>query len=159
MRQPIFISACLLGMPCRYDGGSKPLLDLVKLIGQNRVIIPFCPEIQGGLAIPRFPAEIIDGDGTMVIQGKARVVNKKGEDYTEQYLNGARAVLEMAKDLHPKLIMLKSKSPSCGIGEIYDGSFNGILKQGDGVTAALLKRAGFEVCTELDYLNGLSRIS
>ncbi len=152
MRQPIFISACLLGMPCRYDGGSKPLPDLVKLINKNQIIIPFCPEIQGGLVIPRLPAEIIDGDGTMALKGKARVVNEKGEDYTEQFLNGAKAVLKMANDLKPKLIILKSKSPSCGMGKIYDGSFSGSLKQGDGVTAALLKQANFKVCTELQYL-------
>lgn len=153
MGQPILISACLLGMPCRYDGSSKPLPRLVELINQNQVIIPICPEVQGGLAIPRLPAEIIDGDGTTVLQGKARVVNEKGTDYTEQFLNGAKAVLRMANDLNPKLIILKSKSPSCGSGEIYDGSFSGRLRQGDGVTAALLKQAGFEVCTEFDYLN------
>lgn len=153
MRQPILISACLLGMPCRYDGGSKPLPHLVDLINQNQILIPICPEVQGGLAIPRLPAEIIGGDGTMVLQGKARVVNQKGADYTEGFLNGAKAVLRMANDLNPKLIILKSKSPSCGSGEIYDGSFSGRLRHGDGVTAALLKQAGFEVCTELDYLN------
>ncbi len=152
MRQPIFISACLLGMPCRYDGDSKPLPDLVKLINKNQIIIPFCPEIQGGLVIPRLPAEIIDGDGTMALKGKARVVNEKGEDYTEQFLNGAKAVLKMANDLKPKLIILKSKSPSCGMGKIYDGSFSGSLEQGDGVTAALLKQANFKVCTEFQYL-------
>ncbi|MGE5605654.1 MAG: DUF523 domain-containing protein [Bacteroidota bacterium] len=155
MRQPIFVSACLLGMPCRYDGGSKPLPHLIDLINQNQVIIPFCPEIQGGLAVPRLPAEIIDGDGAMVLKGKARVINQKGDDYTEQFLNGAKAVLRMAKDSNPKLIILKSKSPSCGIEEIYDGTFSGRLRQGYGVAAALLKQAGFEVCTELDYLNGI----
>lgn len=156
MRQPIFISACLLGMSCRYDGSSKPLPNLTNLINENRIIIPFCPEIQGGLAIPRLPAEIIDGDGAMVLKGKARVVNEKCEDYTEQFLNGAKAVFHMAKELNPKLIILKSKSPSCGIGEIYDGSFRGILKKGDGVTAALLKQAGFQVCAEFHDWTGLS---
>ena len=156
MRQPIFISACLLGIPCRYDGGGKPLPNLVKLIGQNQVIIPICPEIQGGLAIPRSPAEIVGGDGAMALEGKARVINKNGEDYTENFIAGANAVLQLANDLNPKLVILKSKSPSCGTGEIYDGSFSGGLKQGDGVAAALLKQANFVVCTELDYLNGIT---
>lgn len=156
MRQPILISACLLGMPCRYDGNSKPLPQLVELIKQKQIIIPFCPEIQGGLSIPRLPAEIVDGDGAVVLNGKARVINENGEDYSEQFLKGAAAVLRMAKELNPELIILKSKSPSCGIGEIYDGSFGRSLKQGHGVTAALLKQANFRLCSEVEFLNGIT---
>lgn len=152
MDQPILISACLLGIPCRYDGSSKPLPQLVMLLNHNQVIIPFCPETQGGLNIPRPPAEIVKGDGAMVLRGKARIINKDGEDDTEPFLNGAEAVLQMATALNPKLIILKSKSPSCGLGEIYDGSFSGKLKSGDGVTAALLKQAHYQLYSEIEFL-------
>ena len=159
MGQPIFISACLLGIPCRYDGNSKPLPQLVELIQKNQLIIPFCPEIQGGLSIPRLPAEIVAGDGMMVLNGKAKVINEKGEDYSGQFLKGAEAVLRMAKELNPKLVILKSKSPSCGKGEIYDGSFGGSLKQGDGVTTALLKQDNFEVCSEVEFFDRVKQMT
>jgi len=150
--QPILISACLLGIPCRYDGNSNPLPQLVKLLSCNQVVIPFCPETQGGLTIPRLPAEIVKGDGALVLGGKAKVINKDGEDYTEQFLKGAEAVLQMATSINPKLIILKSKSPSCGLGRIYDGSFRGRLRQGDGVTSALLRQASFQLVTEIELL-------
>lgn len=158
MDQPILISACLLGIPCRYDGNSKPLPQLVKLLNCSQVIIPFCPETQGGLSIPRLPAEIVKGDGNLVLEGTAKVINKDGEDYTEQFLKGAESVLKMATTLNPKLIILKSKSPSCGLGQIYDGSFSGRLRLGDGVTAALLKQNRFQLDTEIELLKWMPQI-
>lgn len=157
MRDPILISACLLGMPCRYDGCSKPLPQLVSLL-TRRLIIPVCPEIRGGLKVPHSPAEIGEGDGESVLEGKARVISKDGDDYTEPFIKGAAGVLQIAKDLNPGLIVLKSNSPSCGLREIYDGSFTGTLKTGRGVTATLLAQAGFQLCDENEFLKILPQI-
>ncbi len=157
---PILISACLLGIPCRYDGSSKPLPlpQLMGLLNSGRAIIPICPETRGGLTIPRLPAEIVQGDGRMVLEGKAKVINKDGADYTEAFIKGAEAILQMAATVNPELIILKSKSPSCGLGRIYDGSFSGGLRQGDGVAAALLREARFQLDTEIGFLKRAPQI-
>jgi len=157
VRAPILISACLLGMPCRYDGCSKSFPQLVLLL-TRRLVIPVCPEIQGGLKVPRSPAEISEGDGESVLEGKARVISRDGDDYTEPFLDGAARVLQIAKDLNPGFIVLKSNSPSCGLKEIYDGSFTGTLKAGRGVTAVLLAQAGFQLCDENQFLKILPQI-
>lgn len=154
----IFVSACLLGIACRYDGGSKPMPQLAKLLNDKLLIIPFCPEVQAGLSIPRYPAEITVGDGNAVLEGKAKVLNKGGEDVSEKFIRGAEMVFEMAITLDPQLIVLKSYSPSCGVGRIYDGSFTGKLKPGDGVAAARLKQGGFKLYTEIEFLKVLDRI-
>ncbi len=159
MDRPIFVSACLLGIPCRYNGNGKPIPQMVKLLNRDRIMIPFCPETQGGLDIPRPPAEIVNGDGRMVLEGKAKVINQEGEDCTEPFINGAKAVLQMATVLKPRLIVLKSNSPSCGLGRIYDGSFSGRLKPGNGVTAALLDEAHFELCTETELLTRIRQMT
>ncbi len=132
----VLISACLLGVACRYDGQSKPY-DLGNL-KENFNLIPFCPEIYGGLPTPRPPGEI-QGD---------RVMNVKGEDVTNQYLKGAEEALRLAKLFNVKFALLKEKSPSCGKERIYDGTFSKTLTNGDGVTAGLLKRAGLQVFGE-----------
>lgn len=156
--RPILISACLLGIPCRYNGYSKPLPILTDLLTGQQPLIPFCPETQGGLRIPRPPAEIDREDGLAVLEGKAKVVNQEGEDYTEQFINGAEAVLQMAVAVNPEYIVVKSNSPSCGLGWIYDGGFSGKLKPGNGVATARLKQGGFHIYTEEEFLKSWGKI-
>ncbi|MCX6759915.1 MAG: DUF523 domain-containing protein [Candidatus Nealsonbacteria bacterium] len=137
----ILVSACLLGVNCQYNGESdfaKELLDFLKDKGE---FIAVCPEVLGGLPIPRDGAEII-GD---------KVKTVKGKDVTKEFLIGAEKVLKFAKENNIHLAILKAKSPSCGVGMIYDGTFSRKLIKGDGITAALLKKNGIKVMTEKDY--------
>jgi uncharacterized protein YbbK (DUF523 family) len=113
-------------------------------------IVPFCPETSGGLAAPRSPAEIWGGDGVAVLAGTAPVRNREGQEYTREFIRGAETVLGLANEMKPVLVVLKAKSPSCGVGWIYDGNFSGTLREGDGVTTALLRQNSFQVCTELE---------
>ena len=129
--EPILISACLLGAACRYDGGSKPVLSVEALMGRYQL---------GGLPTPREPSER-QGD---------LVVMKSGLDVTAQYQRGAEQALHLARVFGCKKAVLKERSPSCGSGEIYDGTFSGKLTPGDGVTAALFKKNGIEVFGESD---------
>ena len=141
----IFVSACLWGENCKYNGGNNLRESLQKELEGCEVVL-VCPECMGGLSTPRTPSEIEKGfDGTNVVTGKGRVINSAGEEVTEQFLNGAVRTLELAKEHMPEKIYLKQGSPSCGFGKIYDGTFSGTKKQGDGVTAALLKKHGFNV--------------
>lgn len=133
----ILVSACLLGIPCRYDGRSKPCKEVLAL-KERFELIPVCPEQAGGLHTPRVPAER---------RGSA-VVTKNGCDVTKQYRSGAKKTLETAKKHGCKLAVLKEKSPSCGNGTIYDGTFSGTLISGSGVTAQLLKQNGIDVIGE-----------
>ncbi len=149
MNQPWLVSACLLGRNCRYDGGHKRNEAIVALAKRQK-LIPVCPEELGGLPIPRPPSEISDGDGADVLAGKARVVSKLGEDVTPCFLSGANEVLKIAQAHNVKKAILKTRSPSCGCGEIYDGTFSGKTRAGDGVTTALLKLHGVEVVGEGD---------
>lgn len=141
----VMVSMCLAGVKCRYDGGTKSsrLFDDLKQAGEE--IELFCPECMGGLSIPRDPAEIVGGTGEDVLDGRAMIRDKGGKDVTEQFLKGAYAALALAEKLHPTSIYMKTRSPSCGSGEIYNGTFSGTLTGGDGVTAALLKRHGYNV--------------
>ena len=134
----LIISACLLGEPCRYDGRSKPCQDIQKLKG-DYLFLPVCPECMGGLSTPRPPAEL---------QRDGRVVNREGIDVTAQYRKGAERVLEIAQREGCEIALLKEKSPSCGKGMIYDGSFSSTLIPGNGVCAALLIENGIEVLGE-----------
>ena len=133
----ILISACLLGCRCRYDGGSKPH-PAAAALAERHQLVPICPEQLGGLPTPRPPAERI-GD---------RVVTKSGTDVTEQYRRGAEEALLLCELTGCQAAVLKERSPSCGCGEIYDGTFSGTLTVGDGVTAAVLKKAGIPVYGE-----------
>ena len=133
----ILVSACLLGCPCRYDGKSKPN-DTVLALMEQHTLIPICPEQMGGLATPREPAER-RGDG---------VFTETGGDVTAQYRRGAEEALRLAKLYGCTHAILKERSPSCGSGQIYDGSFSRTLTDGDGVTAALLKENGITVLGE-----------
>ncbi len=133
----LLISACLLGIPCRYDGRSVKAVD-VSALREKYNLIPVCPEIYGGLPTPRTPSER-QGDKTVM---------KDGRDVTENYLRGAKAAYELCLELGCKKALLKEKSPSCGKGKIYDGSFTGTLTDGNGVTAEYLIARGIEVFCE-----------
>ncbi len=138
------VSACLLGKRCGYDGKSKPNEEVI-LLSKKEELIPICPEQLGGLQTPRSPSEIVGGDGNDVLERRAKVMSKDGMDVSGNFVSGARAVLEVAQTAGATEALLKSKSPSCGCGKIYDGTFSGKLKPGDGVTAALLKKNGIKV--------------
>jgi uncharacterized protein YbbK (DUF523 family) len=142
----ILVSACLLGVNCRYDGGNSRDENAINRLKTGE-LIPVCPEEAGGLSTPRPPVEIVGGDGNDVLDGKAKVMTVDGEDKTEEFLKGARHALALAQSQGVTRVILKAKSPSCGCGTIYDGSFSGTLISGDGVTTALLKRHGIEVIT------------
>ncbi len=140
----VMISACLIGVRCRYDGGhsrNETAIDPKK----TYQLIPVCPEESGGLPTPRPPAEIVGGDGNDVLNGKAKVMTADGSDVTEAYLRGARHALDVAQSQGATHVILKARSPSCGCGNIYDGTFSDTLTSGDGVTTALLKRHGITV--------------
>lgn len=140
----VVISACLLGVRCRYDGGDSRNETAIKQ-GEKYALIPVCPEESGGLPTPRPPAEIIGGDGGDVLDGRAKVMTADGTDVTEAYLKGAYHALGVAQSNKATHVVLKARSPSCGCGDIYDGTFSGTLTPGDGVTTALLKRHGITV--------------
>lgn len=133
----VLVSACLLGVACRYDGKSVPCNELLEQLG-SFCVVPVCPEILGGLPTPRIPCE---RKGT-------RVISAQGVDTTPQYEKGAQETLRLAKLTRCQAALLKERSPSCGCGQIYDGSFTKKLVQGDGVTAALLKQQGIAVFGE-----------
>jgi len=148
MKKIRIISACLLGLNCRYNGVAKPCQKAIDL-SKDEIIIPVCPEQLGGLSTPRVPSETT-GDGLDVLEGKKRVINKSGVDVTKQFIRGAEEVLRLVKLFGIDEAILKQKSPSCGCGQIYDGTFSDKLIKGDGVTAALLKKNGIRVITEED---------
>ena len=140
----ILVSACLLGLKVRFDGKEKTNEEVVEKL-KNYDFVPVCPEIFGGLSTPRVPAEIREN----------KVINKEGIDVTSNYVRGAEEVLKLAKKFNVKRAVLKSKSPSCGKGKIYDGTFSGNLVDGYGITAKLLMDNGIEVLSEDDFLGGL----
>ncbi len=139
----ILVSKCLTGCPCRYDGRSVPDPEIAAL-AESGEAVAVCPEQLGGLPTPRVPAEL-EGTGADVLDGKARAVARDGRDVTREFVSGAFEALRIANEHGIKHAVLKGKSPSCGMGLIYDGSFTGTLHEGDGVTAALLLRNGITV--------------
>lgn len=143
------VSACLLGICTRYDGGCCPVPQLIQLAAQG-LVVPVCPEVAGGLPVPRPPAEIGGGDGQSVLDGQARVLTVDGQDVTEAFLAGARRALETAQRLGVRRAVLKDDSPSCGCHRIYDGTFSGHMVSGQGVATALLQRNGIAVLSEED---------
>ncbi|HZK44234.1 MAG TPA: DUF523 domain-containing protein [Syntrophomonadaceae bacterium] len=149
----ILISACLLGYNCKYNGGNNFNPDLLKLL-KNESFIPICPEQLGGLPTPRIACEIQNATGDDVLLGKGKIYNKNGYDLTSLFVQGAKRTLIEAKKAGVNKAILKSKSPSCGVNQIYDGSFTSKLKNGDGVTTALLKQSGIEVISAEDYIKG-----
>ncbi|MER5785487.1 DUF523 domain-containing protein [Streptomyces mobaraensis] len=142
--EAILVSACLRGVPCRFDGRDKASSEVGAAVA-GRVVVPFCPEVAGGLATPRRPAELVGGDGHAVLDGTARVVEDTGRDVTAEFTAGARRALAAARRAGCSEALLMPRSPSCGRGAVYDGSFGGELVPGDGVTAALLERNGITV--------------
>ena len=139
----ILVSACLMGSPCRYDGKSQPCPAVAALQERYR-LIPVCPEVFGGLPTPRVPSERIG----------ERVMMKDGHDVTQNYHRGAAEALTLCRIYNIRTAILKERSPSCGKGEIYDGSFSGALTKHDGVTAELLISEGIRVLgeSEIDFL-------
>ncbi|MGM9565668.1 DUF523 domain-containing protein [Evtepia sp.] len=133
----ILVSACLMGVGCRYDGKSNQLPQLEQLMKQH-TCIPVCPEILGGLPTPRVPAER---------QG-SKIMTQDGQDVTQQFVRGTAEVLRLADLYHCKAALLKERSPSCGSEQIYDGTFTKTLTEGDGLTAEMLKRKGIAVYGE-----------
>lgn len=130
----VMVSACLLGTNCKYDGGNNRNEKLLHYI-KGKEVVAVCPELLGGLVAPRPPVELRSN----------RAINNLGEDVTVAFRSGAAAVLALAKKEQPSLIILQSRSPSCGVRRIYDGSFQHRLVPGSGITAQLLKDAGFVV--------------
>ena len=133
----VLVSACLLGVACRYDGQSKAYSQIDELCRRHQVV-PVCPEQLGGLPTPRVPAE----------RRGQQVVTKEGADVTAQYLRGATQAVDLARKLGCTVAILKERSPSCGGGEIYDGSFTGTLTTGFGTAAEALRAAGIRVMGE-----------
>jgi len=140
----ILVSACLCGANCKYSGENNLNDDVLKLLAEGKAI-PVCPEQMGGLPTPRPTMEISEGTGADVLDGGARVVSSEGTDATENFIRGAREVLAIAKAAGASEAILKAKSPSCGCGQIYDGTFSGRLIEGNGVTSELLIRNGIKV--------------
>lgn len=158
MTKRYFISACLLGQKVRYDGQDCLIKEIVEqLLAQQYVSL--CPEVHGGLAIPRPPAEIQQGSGLDVLHQQASVLDREGEDVSQAFIQGAYAALKVAQDFQVTEAILKANSPSCGSHLIYDGSFTGNKIQGDGVTAALFKQHGIKVITEEEFLANLSSLN
>jgi uncharacterized protein YbbK (DUF523 family) len=154
IKRKVMVSACLLGNKCRYDGTAKPDLELIAALTDFEVIAA-CPECLGNLPVPRLPAEIQNGVGAQVLAGEAIVLNRQGDDYTSQFCAGAQRTLQLYREEQPELVIFKARSPSCGVGWIYDGSFSGKLRPGDGVTAALLRENGAVLVTEADLATAL----
>ncbi len=142
-KEKILVSSCLLGEPVRYDGKSQGKEEIIRL-KKLFELIPFCPEVAGGLLIPRSPAEIVN----------KRVINSNGQDVTDEYERGADLALKTCLNLGIKKAILKSRSPSCGMGQIYDGSFSRTLIHGNGVAAKKLLDHGISVYSE-ENLEGL----
>lgn len=135
----ILVSACLLGVNCKYSQGNNECPKVKELVGKHQ-LIPVCPEIMGGLTTPRMPAEIFEN----------KVVTEDGQDVTEQFQKGAEETLKLARLFGCTYAILKERSPSCGCGIIYDGTFSKKLKQGDGLTAKLLKEHGVQIIGETE---------
>jgi uncharacterized protein YbbK (DUF523 family) len=135
------VSACLCGIPCRYDGTSSPKEEVIELVRKGRAI-PVCPEVLGGLSIPRVGMDLVGGEGKDVLDGLAAVISRKGDDLTASLLRGALASFRIARKFRIKKALMKQKSPSCGCGLIKR---RGRTIKGDGVTTALLKREGIRV--------------
>ncbi|MBQ5976836.1 MAG: DUF523 domain-containing protein [Oscillospiraceae bacterium] len=139
MKDKLLISACLLGFCCKYDGGTNTLpADTIAALREQYELIPVCPETAGGLPIPRAPSERRGG----------RVLSREGNDVTDEYEKGALLALALAERFGCRRALLKERSPSCGAGEIYDGTFSHSRVPGDGVAAEALRKAGLTLYGE-----------
>lgn len=143
----ILVSACLLGHSCRYDGGSKRCEAVCSLADVGHTLIPLCPEVEGGLTVPHAPCELRKTpDGV-------RAISIDGIDCTAQYEAGARIAVEKAQSSGARVAILKSKSPSCGCGTVFDGTFSGTLREGWGIAADALRDVGVRVVDENHVTN------
>lgn len=136
----IIVSACLLGDNVKYNGGNNKNTELIEFL-KDYEIIKVCPEVMGGLFIPRIPSEIKGNN----------VINKNGVDVTNNFINGALKVLDIAKEENIKIAILKEKSPSCGSNYVYDGTFTNKIINGMGITSKLLKDNGIIILNENNY--------
>lgn len=153
----ILISACLCGINTKYDGGNNLNEKALKLLKEGKAML-VCPEQLGGQSTPRAPHEIQNSTGAEVLDGEGKILGPEGDDATEEFLKGAYETLKIAKEIDAKVAILKARSPSCGLGKIYDGSFTGEKKDGNGVTAELLLRNRIEIYTEENIDEYLSSI-
>jgi uncharacterized protein YbbK (DUF523 family) len=148
MKPKILVSACLMGHPVKYNGTLVPVHERLKELNDKGLIIPFCPEVEGGLPVPRPPAEIKGGDGSAVLCNRTKVVRCDGVDVTTSFILGASKTADLVKTHHISLAIMKDGSPSCGSTRIYDGTFTGTGIPGKGVTATLLEIMGVRIFTE-----------
>ncbi len=138
----IAVSSCLLGIPCKYNGQSNKNEEILKL-QEKHELVPICPEVLGGLPIPRIPAEIIND----------KVINQNGEDVTYNYNLGSSKALQIIQENNISIAILKSKSPSCGLGTIYDGTFTHTLINGNGIATELFIKNNIRVYDEHNFLD------
>lgn len=147
----VLVSACLLGENVRYNAETVPVREQIKALSAKYTVIPVCPEVAGGLDVPREPCEIMgECGGQGVLAGSARVIGDKGTDCTAAFVKGAVDVLKTALEHNAKLAVLKERSPSCGVSLIYTGNFDGTRTKGEGVCTALLRKNGIKVVSEED---------
>ncbi len=144
----ILISACLVGQKVRYDGQASRGDEQISVWQAQGRLVPICPEVSGGLGVPRPAAEVVDGTGEDVLVGAARLMTADGVDVTEAFVAGARQALKVAQKHGVVMAILKARSPSCGSSTIYDGTFSGKKRDGMGVTAALLRSEGIAVFSD-----------
>ena len=140
----ILVSACLAGLDCKYNGGNNLNEEICNMVAKGAAI-PVCPEQLGGCSTPRPAVEICGGTGADVLDGSCRIMTKNGVDVTQKFIKGAGEMLKIVNLMGINKAILKSRSPSCGCGKIYGGTFSGKLIDGNGVAAELLKRNGVEV--------------
>ena len=152
MKKKVLISACLLGKNCRYNGGHSKLSELETL---DVEWVPVCPEESGGLNTPRPSAEMQENAET-ILNGKGEIVTNKGKNVTAEFIQGAEISLQLGLDAEVEIAVLKSKSPSCGIGKVYDGSFTKTLKNGNGVFAHLCNKNNID-CIPSDNINQIKK--
>lgn len=143
----VAVSSCLLGVACRYDGKTKPSEQVMRYLESiDAEVVRIRPEVLGGMSVPHPPCEIVEE------QGCRRVLDSEGADHTEAFEAGALRALKRAEGCSRAI--LKAKSPSCGVGQVYDGTFSGALVAGDGMAAALFREAGIDLATERDFADG-----
>lgn len=161
MQSKILVSACLMGQAVRYDGRAKPLLHpVIETWRSEGRLVTICPEMSAGMMVPRPPAEIAEAaSGEDVLASKARVVELTGADVTEEFLLAAENAVALAREAGCRYALLIDGSPSCGSDFIYDGTFSGRKRAGNGVTAAALKAAGVEVFADRDIEQLIERIA
>ncbi|WP_017579905.1 DUF523 domain-containing protein [Nocardiopsis valliformis] len=156
----VLVSACLMGRRVRYDGRAKPVGDdtVTRWREEGRLVV-HCPEIAGGLPVPRPPAEIEPGaNAADVLAGRARILTPEGADVTDHFVSGAHSALATAQTHGVVLALLKESSPSCGLHEVYDGTFQGHKVPGEGVTAHLLREHGVAVFNENEVAQAADRL-